>query len=155
MLPFLQQAFLQIGQAKVATSAEEARQMGVLGPADRVVLNRDHLLTEAKKEALHMVASDYKPPAPEPIYAAGRDMLGALQIGAWSFAEGKYITEYDLVIADKLAYVMSGGGLSKPGWVSEQYILDLEREAFLSLCGEEKTQARMWALLNTGKPLRN
>ena len=155
VLPFLQQAFLQIGQAKVATSAEEARQMGVLGPADRVVLNRDHLLTEAKKEALHMVASDYKPPAPEPIYAAGRDMLGALQIGAWSFAEGKYITEYDLVIADKLAYVMSGGGLSKPGWVSEQYILDLEREAFLSLCGEEKTQARMWALLNTGKPLRN
>ena len=155
VLPFLQEAFLQIGQAKVATSAEEARQMKILGPADRVVLNRDHLLTEAKKEALHMVAAGYKPPAPEPIYAAGRDMLGALQIGAWSFAEGNYITDYDLVIANKLAYVMSGGGLSKPGWVSEQYILDLEREAFLSLCGEEKTQARMWSLLNTGKPLRN
>ena len=155
VLPFLQQAFLQIGQAKVATSAEEARQMGILGPADRVVLNRDHLLTEAKKEAMHMAAMGYKPPAPEPIYAAGRDMLGALQIGAWSFAKGKYITEYELVIAQKLAYVMSGGGLSKPGWVSEGYILDLEREAFLSLCGEEKTQERMWALLNTGKPLRN
>jgi 3-hydroxyacyl-CoA dehydrogenase len=155
VLPFLQQAFLQIGQAKVATSAEEARQMGILGPADRVVLNRDHLLTEAKKEAMHMAAVGYKPPAPEPIYAAGRDMLGALQIGAWSFAKGKYITEYELVIAQKLAYVMSGGGLSKPGWVSEGYILDLEREAFLSLCGEEKTQERMWALLNTGKPLRN
>jgi 3-hydroxyacyl-CoA dehydrogenase len=155
VLPFLQQAFLQIGQAKVATSAEDARQMGILGPADRVVLNRDHLLTEAKKEALQLVASGYRPPAPEPIFGAGRDMLGALQIGAWSFAEGKYITEYDLVIANKLAYVMSGGGLSKPQWVSEQYILDLEREAFLSLCGEEKTQARMWALLNTGKPLRN
>jgi len=155
VLPFLQQAFLQIGQAKVATSAEEARQMGILGPGDRVVLNRDHLLTEAKKEALHLVGSGYRPPAPEPIFAAGRDMLGALQIGAWSFAEGHYITDFDLVIANKLAYVMSGGGLSMPGWVSEQYILDLERESFLSLCGEEKTQARMWSLLNTGKPLRN
>lgn len=155
VLPFLQEAFLQIGQAKVATSAEEARQMKILGPEDHIILNRNHLLTEAKKEALHMVASGYKPPAPEPIYAAGRDMLGALQIGAWSFAEGNYITDFDLVIANKLAYVMSGGGLSKPGWVSEQYILDLEREAFLSLCGEDKTQARMWSLLNTGKPLRN
>jgi len=155
VLPFLQEAFLQIGQAKVATSAEEARQMKVLGPADRVVLNRDHLLTEAKQEALHLIASGYRPPAPEPIYAAGRDMYGALEIGAWSFSEGKYITEYDLLIAKKLAYVMSGGALSKPQWVSEQYILDLEREAFLSLCGEEKTQARMWSLLNTGKPLRN
>lgn len=154
-LPFLQKAFLQIGQAQVATSAEEARQFGILGPADRVVINREHLLTEAKKEALHMVASGYKPPAPEPIFAAGRDMLGAARIAAWSFAEGKFITEHDLVIAQKLAYVLSGGGLSKPGWVSEQYILDLEREAFLSLCGEEKTQARMWSLLNTGKPLRN
>ena len=155
VLPYLQQAFLQIGQAKVATSAEEARQFGIFGPADRVILNRDHLLTEAKKEALHMVASGYKPPAPEPIYAAGRDMFGALQIGAWSFAEGKYITDFELIIAQKLAYVMSGGGLSQPGWVREQYILDLEREAFLSLCGEEKTQERMWSLLNTGKPLRN
>lgn len=155
VLPFLQQAFLQIGQAKVATSAEEARQFGILGPADRMVLNREHLLTEAKKEALHMAASGYKPPAPELIYAAGRDMLGALQIGAWSFAEGKYITDFELVIAQKLAYVLTGGGLTKPGWVSEGYILDLEREAFLSLCGEEKTQERMWALLNTGKPLRN
>jgi len=155
VLPFLQEAFLQVGQAKVATSAEEARQMKVLGPADRVVLNRDHLLTEAKQEALHLIASGYRPPAPEPIYAAGRDMYGALEIGAWGFAEGKYITEYDLLIAKKLAYVMSGGALSKPQWVSEQYILDLEREAFLSLCGEEKTQARMWSLLNTGKPLRN
>jgi len=155
VLAFLQQAFLQIGQAKVATSAEEARQMGILGPADRVILNRDHLLTEAKKEALHLIASGYRPPAQEPIYAAGRDMYGALEIGAWGFAEGNYITEYDLQIAKKLAYVMSGGAISKPGWVSENYILDLEREAFLSLCGEEKTQARMWSLLNTGKPLRN
>jgi 3-hydroxyacyl-CoA dehydrogenase len=153
--PFIQRAFLQIGQAKVATSAEEARGMAILNPQDRVVVNRDHLLTEAKKEVLHMIASGYKPPAPEMIHAAGRDMLGAMKIGAWSFKEGKYITEYDAHIASKLAHIIAGGDLTKPTWVSEQYILDLEREAFLSLCGEEKTQARMWALLQTGKPLRN
>ncbi|GAB4492032.1 MAG: 3-hydroxyacyl-CoA dehydrogenase/enoyl-CoA hydratase family protein [Anaerolineales bacterium] len=154
-LPFLQRAFLQIGQAKVATSAEEARQMGILGLADRVVMNRSHLLTEAKKEVLHMVATGYAPPPPEKIYAAGRDMLGAVQVGAFMFQAGGYITEYDNHIARKLAHILTGGGLSKPQWVSEQYILDLEREAFLSLCGEEKTQARMWSLLQTGKPLRN
>jgi len=153
--PFIQRAFLQIGQAKVATSAYEARDMAILSPCDRIVINRDHLLTEAKKEALHMAASGYCPPAPELIYAPGRDMYGAMKIGAWSFKEGKYITEYDAHIATKLAYVMAGGDLTKPQWVSEQYILDLEREAFLSLCGEEKTQARMWSLLQTGKPLRN
>ncbi len=155
VFPFLQKAFLQIGQAKVAVSAEEARTMGILNPQDRIIINREHLLTEAKREVLHMSAAGYKPPAPELIYAAGRDMYGAMKIGAWSFKEGKYITEYDAHIATKLAYIMAGGELSKPQWVSEQYILDLEREAFLSLCGEEKTQARMWSLLQTGKPLRN
>jgi 3-hydroxyacyl-CoA dehydrogenase len=155
VLPFLQRAFLQIGQAKVAASAEEARQMAILGPQDRIVLNRDTLLAEAKREVLHMVNAGYHPPAPEPIYAAGRDMLGALRVGVWMFKEGKYITDYDHHVAGKLAQVMCGGGLTRPQWVSEQYILDLEREAFLSLCGEEKTQARMWSLLQTGKPLRN
>jgi 3-hydroxyacyl-CoA dehydrogenase len=153
--PFIQRAFLQIGQAKVATSAEEARGMAILNPQDRVVANRDHLLTEAKKEVLHLMASGYRPPAPELIYAAGRDMFGAMKIGAWAFKEGRYITEYDAHIATKLARIIAGGDLTKPTWVSEQYILDLEREAFLSLCGEEKTQARMWAILQTGKPLRN
>jgi 3-hydroxyacyl-CoA dehydrogenase len=155
VLPGLMKVFEQIGQAKVATSAEEARQFAILGPADRVVMNRDHLLAEAKKEVLHMAASGYKPPAPELVYAAGRDALAALRVGAWAFKEGKYITEYEGVIAGKLANVMTGGDLSRPTWVSEQYILDLEREAFLSLCGEQKTQERMWAMLNTGKPLRN
>jgi 3-hydroxyacyl-CoA dehydrogenase len=155
VLPFLGKAFLQMGQAKVATSAWEAREMGILGPQDRIVLNRDHLLTEAKKEVLHMVNTGYIPPAPEPIYAAGRDVLGAVRVLAWGFVQGKYMTEHDLLIAQKLASVMTGGGLTKPQWVSEQYILDLEREAFLSLCGEEKTQARMLSILNTGKPLRN
>jgi len=151
----LQKAFLQLGQAKVATSAEEARSMNILGPQDRVVMNRSHLLAEAKKEILHMVATGYKPPAPEPIYAAGRDALAALHIGAWMFQEGKYISQYDHHIAGKLAYVMCGGELTRGQWVSEQYILDLEREAILSLLGEEKTQARMWNFLQTGKPLRN
>ena len=155
IFPFLQQVFVQIGQAKVATSAEEARQMGILGPADRVVINREHLLTEAKREAVHMAAAGYHPPAPELIYAGGRESLAALRIGAWTFKEGKYITEYEGVIASKLANVMAGGDLSRPTWVSEQYILDLECEAFLSLCGEEKTQARIFNMLQTGRPLRN
>ena len=155
VLSHLQRAFLQIGQAKVATSAEEARGMGILGPQDRVVMHRDHLLAEAKREVLHMAATGYQPPAPELIYAAGRDMLGALRVGAWMFKEGRYITEYDNVVAGKLALIMCGGDLTRPQWVSEQYILDLEREAFLSLCGDERTQARMWSILQTGKPLRN
>ncbi len=155
IFPSLQRVFEIIGQAKVATSAEEARQMGFLGPADRIVINRDHLLTEAKREAVHMAAAGYHPPAPELIYAGGREALAALRIGAWTFKEGKYITEYEGVIAGKLANIMAGGDLSRPTWVSEQYILDLECEAFLSLCGEEKTQARMFNMLQTGRPLRN
>jgi 3-hydroxyacyl-CoA dehydrogenase len=154
-LPFLQRIFELIGMAKIATSAEEARQFGFLSDCDRVVLNRDHLLAEAKKEVLHMVKSGYHPPLPEKIYAAGRDGLAALRVGIFMFKEGKYITEYESHIAGKLAHVMAGGELSQPAWVAEQYILDLEREAFLSLCGQEKTQQRMWHFLQTGKPLRN
>jgi 3-hydroxyacyl-CoA dehydrogenase len=153
--PFIQRAFLQIGQAKVATSAEEARGMGILSAQDRTVLNRDQLLTEAKREVMHMAAAGYRPPAPEMIYAPGRDMFGAMKIGAWQFEQGGYITPYDAQIATRLANVMAGGCLSRAQWVSEQYILDLEREAFLSLCGEEKTQERIWTFLQTGRPARN
>jgi 3-hydroxyacyl-CoA dehydrogenase len=154
-LPYLQRVFMQIGLAKVATSAEEARQMEILGPNDRVVLNRELLLSEAKKEVLHMVATGYHPPIPEKIYAAGRDALGALRVAIHMMKEGKYITEYESHMAGKLAVVMTGGELSRPTWVDEQYILDLEREAFMSLCGEEKTRQRMVNMLQTGKPLRN
>ncbi len=154
-LAFLQRLFEQVGQAKVATSAEEARQLGMLGPEDRVVMNRDHLIAEAKREVLHLAAGGYHPPLPEKIYAAGRDGLAALRLGIYTFREGNYITEYEAVIGEKLAYVMTGGEISQPAWVPEQYILDLEREAFLSLCGEEKTQQRIWHFLQTGKPLRN
>jgi 3-hydroxyacyl-CoA dehydrogenase len=155
VFPLLQKVFEQIGQAKVSTSAEEARNMRILGAADRIVFNRDHLLAEAKKEALCMASAGYHPPAPEMIYAGGRDALAALRIGAWAYKEARYISEYDNVIAAKLANVLSGGDLSRPSWVSEEYILDLECEAFLSLCGEERTQARLFHMLQTGKPLRN
>jgi 3-hydroxyacyl-CoA dehydrogenase len=155
VLPFLQRVFMQIGLAKVSMSAEEARQMGILGPADRVVMNKDLLLAEAKKEVLHMVKSGYHPPLPEKIYAAGRDALGALRVAIHMMKEGKYITEFEAHMANKLAVVMTGGELSRPTWVDEQYILDLEREAFVSLCGEEKTQQRMVTILQGGKPLRN
>jgi 3-hydroxyacyl-CoA dehydrogenase len=153
--PYLQQIFELIGMAKVATSAEEARKFGFLSDCDRVVMNRSHLLAEAKKEALHMNSYGYRPPLPEKIYAAGRDGLAALRAGVFMFKESGYITEYESLIGEKLAYVMCGGELSQPAWVDEQYILDLEREAFLSLCGEEMTQERMWHMLQKGKPLRN
>jgi 3-hydroxyacyl-CoA dehydrogenase len=154
-LPHLQRIFEQIGMAKVATSAEEARQINILSQCDRVVFNRDNLLMEAKREVLHMVAGGYQPPLPEKIYVGGRDALAALRVGIYMFTEGGYITEHEKVIAGKLAYVMTGGDISRPAWVDERYILDLEREAFLSLCGTEKTQQRMWNLLQTGKVLRN
>ena len=154
-LSFLQRTFEQIGLAKVATSAEEARQMNILGPADRVVMNREQLIAEAKREVLHMVATGYQPPLPEKIYAVGRDAHGALRVAIHMMKEGGYITGHEALIAGKLAYVMTGGELSRPTWVDEQHILDLEREAFLSLCGEEKTRQRMTNLLQTGKPLRN
>lgn len=153
-LPYLQRLFEQIALAKVSTSAEEARQMGILRDCDRVVLNREMLLSEAKREVLHLAAS-YQPPAPEKIYAAGASARAAMQVGVYMMAQGGYITEYEQTLANALGNVLAGGDLSAPAWVDEQYILDLEREAFLSLCGNEKTQQRMWNLLQTGKPLRN
>lgn len=153
--PFVQRLFEQIGQAKVAASAAEARQIGILHNSDRVVMNRSHLLSEAKQEVLDMASKGYSPPLPEKIYAAGRDALSALRVGVFMFRESDYISDHDRVVGEKLAHVLTGGELSRPTWVDEQYILDLEREAFLSLCGEKLTQDRMWHLLQTGKPLRN
>jgi 3-hydroxyacyl-CoA dehydrogenase len=154
-LPYLQRIFEQVGTAQVSTSAQEARQMGLLTMGDRIVMNRDHLLAEARREVLHMAFTGYHPPVPEKIYAAGRDALAALRVGIFMYKEAGTITEYEALIGNKLAYVMTGGELSHPTWVDEQYILDLEREAFLSLCGQEKTQQRMWNILQGGKRLRN
>jgi len=155
VFPYLERVFEQIGQGKVATSALEAQEMGILSPADRIVINRDHLLSEAKREVLHMAASGYTPPAPEKVYAAGRDALSGLKAGLYNYKESGIITEYEGVIGSKLIYVMTGGNISQPAWVDEQYFLDLEREAFLSLCGNKKSQERMWHLLQKGKVLRN
>jgi 3-hydroxyacyl-CoA dehydrogenase len=154
-LPLAERLFMQIGTAKVATSAVEAKEFGILSQTDRIVMNRDHLLAEAKREARHMADAGYVPPRPEKIYAAGRDVLSYLRVGLFMFDEAGGITEYDKVVGEKLAYVITGGDISKPQWLSEQYFLDLECEAFLSLCGEKRTQERLWHMLQTGKPLRN
>ncbi|MEZ4636765.1 MAG: 3-hydroxyacyl-CoA dehydrogenase NAD-binding domain-containing protein [Caldilineaceae bacterium] len=154
--PFLQQIFETIGFAKVGESAEQARSLGFLGPNDRIVMNLDHLLAEAKDEVLHMAQSGYTPPTVKGnVYAAGKDMLANLRIGIYSMRQGGFISNHDAKIADKLACVLCGGELSQPAWMDEQYFLDLEREAFLSLCGEAKTQERIWAMLQGGKALRN
>jgi 3-hydroxyacyl-CoA dehydrogenase len=154
-LPYLQRIFEQVGMAKVATSAYEARQLGMLTDCDRVVMNRFFLLAEAKKEVLRLAENGYQAPVPEKIYAAGRDALAALRVGLFMYREANQISDYDRLIGERLAYVMTGGELSLPQWVSEQYFLDLERQVFLELCGNEKTQARMKHMLDTGKPLRN
>ncbi|HZQ08450.1 MAG TPA: 3-hydroxyacyl-CoA dehydrogenase NAD-binding domain-containing protein [Anaerolineae bacterium] len=156
VLPFLQRVFELIGTAKVATSAEEAKQMGFFGSDTRIVMNLDQLIAEAKKSVLDLVNENYQPPTRgKSIYAAGARALAALRLGIYSLLSGRYISEYDAKVGDKLAYVLCGGKISAPAWVEEQYILDLEREAFVSLCGEEKTRERIWHFLNTGKPLRN
>lgn len=156
MSKFVQEASLTIATAKVATSAAEARDLGFLTPCDRIVMNKDHLIAEAKAEALAMAAAGYRPTfAARNCYAAGRDVLSSLRVYIYLQKEAGYISEHDAKVAEKVAYVVCGGELSQPTWVDEQYLLDLEREAVLSLFGEALTQARMWHFLQTGKPLRN
>lgn len=155
VLPHLQKAFEQVALAKVSESAKQAREMGFLSAADSIVLNKDHHLAEAKRVALEMVAGGYRPMKPQKVWAAGRDALGALRMAVWQMVEAGYASEHDGKIANKLATIMTGGDLSAPGWVDEQYILDLEREAFVSLAGEPKSQERIWHMLQNNKPLRN
>lgn len=153
---YVQDASLTIATAKVATSAAEARDLGFLTPCDRIVMNKDHLIAEAKAEALAMASTGYRPNLPaRNCYAAGRDALSTLRVYIHLQKEAGYISEHDAKVAEKVAYVICGGELSQPTWVDEQYLLDLEREAVLSLFGEPLTQARMWHFLQTGKPLRN
>jgi 3-hydroxyacyl-CoA dehydrogenase len=129
--------------------------MGYLLPTDTIVMNSDHRLAKAKQIALQMVEAGVRPPAVEQVYAAGRDVLTALKLGVKSFQWGHYASDHDALIGRKLAYVLCGGDLSAPAWVDPWYILDLEREAFKSLLGEEKTRDRIMHMLQTGKPLRN
>ncbi|MBK9671556.1 MAG: 3-hydroxyacyl-CoA dehydrogenase/enoyl-CoA hydratase family protein [Bacteroidetes bacterium] len=149
--------FLTIGQAKVSTSAQEAFDLGYLQQGkDRVVVSRPRLLAEAKAACVEMANEGYTQPAKrKDIKVLGKQALGLAYLGANSMLSGNYISDHDAKISQKLAYVLSGGDLSAPTLVSEQYLLDLEREAFLSLCGEKKTLERLQSILTGGKILRN
>lgn len=153
----IQQHLITIGTAKVSTSAYEAFDTDFLQKGkDIVVVSKDHQLTIAKKTALLMAENGYTKPIPrKDIKVLGKQALGPLMVGTNQMVAGNYISEHDQKVANKLAYVMSGGDLSENSKVSEQYLLDLEREAFLSLCGERKTLERMQHMLQKGKPLRN
>jgi 3-hydroxyacyl-CoA dehydrogenase len=151
----LKPVFENIAMAKVSTSGEEARALGYLRPADLIAMNRDRLIADAKETALAMVRAGYHPPAPAEIHVLGEEFLAAAKLAIHMMLRGEYISEFDAVIGRKLANILAGGALSAPQTVSEQYILDLEREAFVSLCGERKTQERIAHTLKTGKPLRN
>ncbi|MGA2877683.1 MAG: 3-hydroxyacyl-CoA dehydrogenase NAD-binding domain-containing protein [Bryobacteraceae bacterium] len=147
--------FELIGYAKVSSSAEDAQKLGLLHRADPISMNPERLIFDAKALALSLVPN-YAPGVPRSdIKVAGESAYALMKLGAWSAREGHFISDYDLIIAEKLAHVLSGGRLSGQQSVSEQYLLDLEREAFLSLCGNPKTQERMQYMLKTGKPLRN
>jgi 3-hydroxyacyl-CoA dehydrogenase len=153
----LKNRFLTIATAKVATSALEAFELGILQKGkDEVVLNQGRRIAEAKKSVIELADSGYVMPVQRNnIKVHGRLSLGALYAGINGMWRAGYATDHDVVVAKKLAYVMCGGDLSEPTLVTEQYLLDLEREAFLSLCGEKKTLERIQSVLKTGKPVRN
>ena len=156
-LNILQEYFLTIGMAKVATSAYEAFDLGVLQKGkDVIIVNKDRQIATAKAYAKLMAENGYTQPVKrKDIKVLGKQALGMFLVGTDAMEASHYISEHDQKIANKLAYVMAGGDLSEPTLVNEQYLLDLEREAFLSLCGERKTLERIQHMLKTGKPLRN
>ncbi|MEY4382488.1 MAG: 3-hydroxyacyl-CoA dehydrogenase [Bacteroidota bacterium] len=152
----LQQAFMNIATAKVSTSAHEAQEMNYVRNFDRIVLNRSQLIAEAKKEVLALHAAGYTQKQPRnDVWVEGKQGLSLFKAGIHGMRKGNYISDHDAKIASKLAYAICGGDLDVPQLVSEQYLLDLEREAFLSLSGEPKTLERISSLLGGGKPLRN
>jgi 3-hydroxyacyl-CoA dehydrogenase len=155
----LKPVFENIAMAKVSTSGEEARELGYLRRADLVAMNLDRLVADAKQTALALVRSEWRQTAPAPtepsIRVLGEEFSAAAKLAVHMMLRGEYISEYDALVARKLGHVLAGGELTSAQLVSEQYVLDLEREAFLSLCGERKTQERIAHTLKTGKPLRN
>ena len=152
----MRDAFMNIAMGKVATSAYEAYDMGILEKhKDIVVVNKNRQIAEAKKVAKLMAEQGYTQPIQQTVKVLGKDALGMFYVGTDQMLTGNYISEHDKKIADKLAYVMVGGNLSEPTVVTEQYLLNLEREAFLQLCGERKTLERIQYMLQNGKPLRN
>ena len=155
-LPTLKERYLNIGMAKVATSAQEAIELDLLlKNRDKITIGFNNLITDAKAAALNLANQGYTQAVPEKIKALGKDGLGMFMVGAHSMHAAGYITEHEKLMSEKLAYAICGGDLSAPTLVSEQYLLDLEREAFLSLCGERKTLERIEHMLKKGKPLRN
>jgi len=152
----LRRAFETVAMAKASTSAFEARRLGFLSDGDRITMNRERLLNDAKESALGIASAGYAPPAPRAdIPAPGESVLATLKLGVRMMREGEYISDHDVRVANQVAHVMCGGKVTPGTPVSEQYLLDLEREAFLSLAGAKKTQERIAHTLKTGKPLRN
>lgn len=155
-LTFLKKTFELLGMGKVAASAQEAQAWGFLRNSDSISMNGDRLIQDAKQEVLNLDASGYvQPVRREDILVLGESAQAAMKLALHMMKRGGFISDHDALIGKKLANVMSGGAMNHPAYVSEQYLLDLEREAFVSLCGERKTQERISAMLKTGKPLRN
>jgi len=155
-LETLRRHFETVAMAKVSTSAMEARRLGFVAAGDRITMNRERLLLDAKHFARNVADAGYAAPvARTDIPAPGENVLATLQLGAYMMRQGEYISDHDLKVANWVAHVLCGGKITPGTPVSEQYLLDLEREAFLSLCGEKKTQERIAFTLKTGKPLRN
>jgi 3-hydroxyacyl-CoA dehydrogenase len=156
MMEAMKKAFETIATAKVATSAHEARGLGFVSDADRITMNRERVLSDAKARALELARAGYEPPVPRTdIPAPGESLLAALKMGVHLMRQGDFITDYEVKLGAKIAEVLCGGNVTPGTLVSEQYILDLEREGFKSLCGEKKTQERIQFTLKTGKTLRN
>jgi 3-hydroxyacyl-CoA dehydrogenase len=156
LVPFVARAFETIALAKVATSGPEAVKLGYLRPTDKMTVNRDFLIEDAKKTVLAMNMEGYAPPKPlQEIRVPGENTFALMKMAIWTLHQQGYATDHDVTVSEKVAYVLCGGRVQADTKVSEQYLLDLEREAFVSLCGDPKTQARIQHMLNTGKPLRN
>jgi 3-hydroxyacyl-CoA dehydrogenase len=151
----LKPIFETIAMAKVSTSGEEARSLGFLRRSDLIAMNRDRQVADAKATAVALVREGYHPPAPAEIRVLGEEFLAGAKLAIHMLVRGEFASEHDAVVGRKLASILAGGSITAPQMVSEQYILDLEREAFVSLCGERKTQERIAHTLKTGKPLRN
>jgi len=155
LFPFMQQLFELIGMAKVATSAEEGRELGFLREHDAVTINPEAVLADAKADVLGLVSMGYKPPIEKTVAVPGITGIAALNIGIHTMVSGGFITEYEGFMGRKLAHVICGGDVPAGTQVTEQQFLDLEREAFVALAGEQKTMARIQHMLEKGKPLRN
>jgi 3-hydroxyacyl-CoA dehydrogenase len=151
----LKPVFENIAMAKVSTSGEEARSLGYLRASDEIAMNRDRQIADAKQTALGMVRAGYRPPVSGEVRVLGEEFYSAAKLAIHMMLRGGYASEHDALVARKAAYILAGGAITAPQNVSEQYLLDLEREAFVSLCGERKTQERIAHTLKTGKPLRN